>query len=79
LGTLIPKLEGLERLDISRVKELRIAFGLILPLLPATYARVLFLKSRASVPEVPKRAFLMSRGSVPEIPTAVPEVPTPCG
>jgi hypothetical protein len=75
LGTLIPRRAGLERLDISRVKELRRAFGLIPSLIPAAYAGDLFLKSRGSVPDVPKRAFLMARGSVPEIPTAVPDVP----
>lgn len=68
-GTLIPRGEGLERLDISRVKELRASDGLISSLLPDTYEEAPFLMSRGSVPDVPSLAFLMSRGSVPDVPT----------
>lgn len=69
-GTLIPRDEGLERLDISRVKELRASDGPISSLLPDTYEEAPFLMSRGSVPDVPSLAFLMSRGSVPDVPSA---------
>ena len=68
-GTFIPRGEGLERLDISRVKELRASNGPISSLLPDTYKERPFLMSRGCVPDVPSLAFLKSRESVPDVPS----------